>query len=54
MEDDYYDDDEDECFQPQALPVECNWTDEELERLIAQGPPSSAEEYLARVRYIYI
>ena len=57
-EEDYYDEEEedeadDECFQSQALPVDSNtWSDEELAALIASGePPSSAAEYIARVRY---
>jgi hypothetical protein len=33
-----------------ALPVSTLMDDIEIERMIAAGPPSSAEEYLLRVR----
>ncbi len=44
-------DDDGDQLQSQALPVDEKWSEEELEDLIKAGPPSTAEEYLARVRY---
>jgi hypothetical protein len=35
---------------PPALPVDLQYDEAEIERLIELGPPASAEEYLLRVR----
>ena len=45
-----FEDDNDDGIMSQVLPVNKKWTDELLERRMAEGPPSSAEEYMARVR----